>query len=154
MSLEDLRRLHRAELAEVVAEVHVLLLARRVGRAGERAEPVELAHRVFAALLPELLAVDAAGEVRAHEAVVVVAVVRVEHEEPRARVQLLGDRDRVLGPEEVVRGRRHRVVARRPHDLVERLRAQLDVAVAPLVAGVRPWLVGVAGDEADGDGAA
>ena len=68
----------------------------------------------------QLLAIHAAGEVGAHEAVVVVAVVRVEHEEARARVELLRNSDGVLGAEEVVRARRHRVVAGRPHDLVRR----------------------------------
>ena len=83
------------------------------------------------------LPVDAAGQVRPDQAVVVVPVVGVEHQEAGARVQLLRDRDGVLGAEEVVGARRHRVVAPGPDHLVERLRAELDVPVAPLVAGVR-----------------
>ena len=82
---------HRAELAEVVAEVHVLLLARRVGHAGEGAQTVELRRSRRTDVGRELLAVRATREVRADEAVVVVAVVRVEHEEARARVELLRD---------------------------------------------------------------
>ena len=46
---EDLVGRHRAELAEVVAEVDIGLLARRVGRAGQGADPVELLDGIGAA---------------------------------------------------------------------------------------------------------
>ena len=91
----------------------------------------------------QLRSIDAAGEVGAHQAVVVVAVVGVEHQEASAGVQLLGNRDGVLGAEEVVRARRHRVVAPGPDHLVEPLRAELDVPVATLVGGVGAHRVGV-----------
>ena len=76
---------------QVFNDIDVLLLARRVGHAGERAQAVELVHRLVAPLLAQLVAVHAAGEVGAHEAVVVVAVVGVDHQEPDPGVELLGD---------------------------------------------------------------